>query len=103
MDFHPCRRLRHRRRISPVECRLARTLISTSKIFDDVVGLITSNYVEKVDIDKVMDGAMNGLTESLDPDSAFLTASEVKQAESSAPMPAGDVGLDLTRQYYTRA
>src|SRR6185436_327780 len=72
------------------------------KIFDDVVGLITSNYVEKVDIDKVMDGAMNGLTESLDPDSAFLTASEVKQAESSAPMPAGDVGLDLTRQYYLR-
>jgi carboxyl-terminal processing protease len=72
------------------------------KIFDDVVGLITSNYVEKVDIDKVMDGAMNGLTESLDPDSAFLTASEVKQAESSAPMPTGDVGLDLTRQYYLR-
>ena len=72
------------------------------KIFDDVVGLITSNYVEKVDIDKVMDGAMNGLTESLDPDSAFLTASEVKQAESSAPTPAGDVGLDLTRQYYLR-
>ena len=72
------------------------------KIFDDVVGLITSNYVEKVDIDKVMDGAMNGLTESLDPDSAFLTASEVKQAESSAPLPTADVGLDLTRQYYLR-
>ena len=72
------------------------------KIFDDVVGLITSNYVEKVDIDKVMDGAMNGLTESLDPDSAFLTASEVKQAESGAPLPIGDVGLDLTRQYYLR-
>ncbi len=41
------------------------------KIFDDVVGLITSAYVEKVDVDKVMDGAMNGLTDSLDPDSAF--------------------------------
>ena len=72
------------------------------KIFDDVVGLITSNYVEKVDIDKVMDGAMNGLTESLDPDSAFLTASEVKQADSTASLPTGDVGLDLTRQYYLR-
>jgi carboxyl-terminal processing protease len=72
------------------------------KIFDDVVGLITSNYVEKVDIDKVMDGAMNGLTDSLDPDSAFLTAPEVKQAESGVPLPTGDVGLDLTRQYYLR-
>jgi len=72
------------------------------KIFDDVVGLITSNYVEKVDIDKVMDGAMNGLTDSLDPDSAFLSPSEVKQAESVAPLPTADVGLDLTRQYYLR-
>jgi carboxyl-terminal processing protease len=72
------------------------------KIFDDVVGLITSNYVEKVDIDKVMDGAMNGLTDSLDPDSAFLSASEVKQAESNVPLPTADVGLDLTRQYYLR-
>lgn len=72
------------------------------KIFDDVVGLITSNYVEKVDIDKVMDGAMNGLTDSLDPDSAFLSADQVKQAESNAPLPVGDIGLDLTRQYYLR-
>ncbi|OFW19472.1 MAG: hypothetical protein A3H97_06825 [Acidobacteria bacterium RIFCSPLOWO2_02_FULL_65_29] len=72
------------------------------KIFDDVVGLITTNYVEKVDVDKVMDGAMHGLTDSLDPDSAFLSPAEVKQAESSAPLPAGDVGIDLTRQYYLR-
>ena len=43
------------------------------KIFDDVVELISSNYVEKVDVDKVMEGAMHGLADSLDPDSAFLT------------------------------
>jgi carboxyl-terminal processing protease len=72
------------------------------KIFDDVIGLITGNYVDKVDVDKVMDGAMNGLTASLDPDSAFLTAAEVKQAESGAALPSGDVGLDVTRQYYLR-
>lgn len=72
------------------------------KIFDDVVGLITSAYVEKVDVDKVMDGAMNGLTDSLDPDSAFLSPSEVKQVESGTALPAGDVGLELTRQYYLR-
>jgi carboxyl-terminal processing protease len=72
------------------------------KIFDDVVSLISSNYVEPVDIDKVMRGAMNGLVDSLDPDSAYLTPDEVKQAESSAALPAGDLGLDLTRQYYLR-
>jgi len=72
------------------------------KIFNDVVGLISSNYVEKVDIDKVMRGAMDGLADSLDPDSAFLTAEQVKQVESGVALPAGDVGLDLTRQYYLR-
>ncbi len=72
------------------------------KIFDDVLSLISSNYVEKVNVDKVMDGAMHGLAESLDPDSAYLSADQVKQVESNAPLPAGDVGIDLTRQFYLR-
>jgi len=72
------------------------------KIFDDVVNLISNNYVEKVDVDKVMAGAMHGLAESLDSDSAFLDANQVKQFESTAPLPAGDVGIDVTRQAYLR-
>src|SRR5437879_5999975 len=72
------------------------------KVFDDVVSLITSSYVEKVDVDKVMNGAMHGLADSLDPDSAYLSADEVKQVEAHAAPPAGDVGIDLTRQYYLR-
>jgi carboxyl-terminal processing protease len=72
------------------------------RIFDDVTQLITNNYVEPVNVDKVMTGAMRGLAESLDPDSAFLSPQEVKQAESGTPLPAGDLGLELTRQYYLR-
>jgi carboxyl-terminal processing protease len=49
-----------------------------------------------------MTGAMHGLAESLDPDSAFLTADLVKQIEANAPLPAGDLGIDLTRQYWLR-
>jgi carboxyl-terminal processing protease len=71
-------------------------------IFDDVVNLITNNYVESVNVDKVMRGAMHGLAEGLDPDSAYLTPTQVKDAEGSTPVPAGDVGLELTRQYYLR-
>jgi carboxyl-terminal processing protease len=72
------------------------------RIFDDVVNLISGNYVEKADIDKVMTGAMHGLADSLDPDSAFLSATQVKQLESNAPLPTGDIGIDMTRQYYLR-
>jgi carboxyl-terminal processing protease len=72
------------------------------KIFDDVVSMIANYYVEEADMDKVMLGAMHGLADSLDPDSAYLTPAEVKQVESGAPLPPGGVGLDLTRQYYLR-
>src|SRR5206468_6641586 len=72
------------------------------KIFDDVVGLITSSYVEEVNVDRVMHGAMRGLADGLDADSAYLTTDEVKQVENRTPLPAGGVGLELTRQYYLR-
>jgi carboxyl-terminal processing protease len=72
------------------------------KIFDDVVGLIASNYVEEANLDTVMRGAMHGLVDGLDPDSAYLTPDEVKQVEAGAPLAAAGVGLELTRQYYLR-
>src|SRR6185369_5229028 len=72
------------------------------KIFDDVVSMISNSYVEEADMDKVMRGAMQGLAEGLDPDSAYLTADQVKQVESGAALAPGGVGLDLTRQYYLR-
>jgi carboxyl-terminal processing protease len=72
------------------------------KIFGDVVELISSNYVEEANIDRVMRGAMKGLADGLDPDSAYLTPDEVKQVEAGAPLPPGDVGIELTRQYYLR-
>ncbi|PYR42250.1 MAG: hypothetical protein DMF93_06275, partial [Acidobacteria bacterium] len=72
------------------------------RIFDDVVGMIANYYVEEADMDKVMLGAMHGLADSLDPDSAYLTPAEVKQVESGTPLPPAGVGLELTRQYYLR-
>jgi carboxyl-terminal processing protease len=72
------------------------------KIFGDVVDMISSSYVEEVNMDKVMTGAMKGLADNLDPDSAYLNAAEVKQVESGAALPPAGVGLDLTRQYYLR-
>ena len=71
-------------------------------VFNDVVRLISDRYVEKTDMDKVMSGAMRGLSDGLDPDSAYLTADLVKQVEANNPAPAGDLGIDLTRQYWLR-
>lgn len=72
------------------------------RVFDDVFGLTTNSYVEPVDADRLMHGAMHGLAEALDADSAFLTRDETKLAGTGAAMAAGDVGIELTRQYYLR-
>ena len=69
------------------------------KVYEEVVQLISNQYVEKVDGNKVMLGALTGLADSLDPDSAFLTSDQVKQIEAGAAAPAGDVGLDLCLLY----
>jgi carboxyl-terminal processing protease len=70
------------------------------RIFEDVASLIGSNYVEDVDLENVMQGALRGLAESLDSDSAFLSVDDVRWIESGAPLPEGELGIDVTSQYY---
>lgn len=72
------------------------------RVFQDVVSLVMSNYVEEVEVGRAMEGALRGLAEGLDPDSAYLTAEQAKLVQSGAPLPDGDVGIELTRQFYLR-
>jgi len=79
-------------------------------VFLDVLNHIRVAYVEPVDTDKVMDGAMRGLIDSLDSSSAYLSPAEVKAidaasgdaARNGAPLDAGDTGLVITRQTLLR-
>lgn len=71
-------------------------------VFRDVLRLVIGAYVEDVDIDKVMDGAMRGMTDGLDASSAFLLPDEVRAIESNAPAPAGDVGLVVIHGFWLR-
>ena len=72
------------------------------RVFEDVVQLVLSNYVEDVKVDKAMEGALRGLADGLDPDSAYLDAKEVRSVAGNEALPDGDVGIELTRQYYLR-
>lgn len=72
------------------------------RVFQDVIGLVTEHYVEPVKLDRVMDGAMRGLAEGLDPDSAYLNADQVRQVQAGTPLPEGELGVELTRQFYLR-
>ena len=76
--------------------------IRNLRVFDEVISLVMSNYVEEVKVDKAMEGALRGLAEGLDPDSAYLTAAQVKDIEQKKALPEGETGIELTRQFYLR-
>ena len=52
------------------------------RIFDEVVAKIVSDYVEKPDLQKVRVGALRGLTDGLDPYSAYLLPQQVKDYQA---------------------
>src|SRR5215475_5734945 len=72
------------------------------RVFEDVVSLVLNNYVEEVDVKKAMRGAMNGLADNLDADSAYLPASVATAYESNSPAGPAELGMELSRQYYLR-
>jgi carboxyl-terminal processing protease len=72
------------------------------RVFEDVVSLVINNYVEPVDVREAMKGAMRGLADNLDPESAFLSPDLVRTREANDPGGPAEVGLDVTRQYYLR-
>ena len=74
------------------------------RVFEDVVSLISNNYVEPVEAERVMEGALWGLAEGLDPDSSYLTEEEAQLYSDAAAGSDGDVGIGvtLTRRYYVQ-
>ena len=72
------------------------------RVFDDVLQHVIATYVEEVKVDRVMEGAMKGLADGLDPDSAYLNPKQMAEVEGGSATPEGDVGLELTRQFYLR-
>lgn len=73
------------------------------RVFEDVISLVLNNYVEEVNVTDAMKGAMKGLADGLDPESAYLTPELTTAYESGASaLGAAEVGVDVTRQYYLR-
>ena len=70
------------------------------RVFEDVVSLVTDNYVEPIEPGRIMQGALWGLAEGLDPGSSYLTPDEISQYEADDASDEVGVGLVLTRQYY---
>ena len=68
-------------------------------MFNGALMLIRDQYLEPVDPAFLMDGAVRGIFEALDADSAYLSAGELARYRSRGTLTAG-VGVGLQKRYY---
>lgn len=65
------------------------------KIFTEVMSLVKKNYVEEVDNDALVDGAIKGMLTSLDPHSSYLTPDMYREMQIDTKGEFGGLGIQI--------
>jgi len=73
-----------------------RNIYKNLKTFSEVLDMVEKNYVEPVDNDKLIQGAINGMIKSLDPHSSFMTSDMYKELEVETRGSFGGLGIEIT-------
>jgi carboxyl-terminal processing protease len=68
-------------------------------VFGEVMNYVLTAYVDPVNVDRVMTGARVGLTDALDPESAYLDPEEWKAHEAPVKESEADIGVVLSRRF----
>lgn len=73
-----------------------RDLYKDLETFANVLTLIQQYYVDEVDSNKVITGAINGMLGSLDPHSAYMTAEDFKALEEETTGSFTGIGIEIS-------
>ncbi|NNF84486.1 MAG: S41 family peptidase [Deltaproteobacteria bacterium] len=65
------------------------------KIFGDVLSAVQVSYVEEPEMDKIVEGAIKGMLQTLDPHSSYLTPEMLKQVEVETKGVFGGLGIEI--------
>lgn len=65
------------------------------KTFTEVLDLVQKNYVEPIDNDKLLQGAINGMIKTLDPHSSFMTPEMYKDLEVETRGSFTGIGIEI--------
>lgn len=68
------------------------------ELFNKVLYLIESQYYRKVDTNKLVEGAIKGMMDTLDPHSAFLSKEFYKKMKDSTDGEFGGLGIEVTQK-----
>jgi len=68
------------------------------ELFNKVLYLIESQYYRKVDTNKLIEGALKGMMDTLDPHSAFLNKEFFKKMQDDTDGEFGGLGIEVTQK-----
>jgi carboxyl-terminal processing protease len=66
------------------------------EIFANVLSILQENYLEEIDADTTIEGAISGMLLSLDPHSSYLTADDFNELQEETRGNFSGVGIELT-------
>ncbi|MBN2809722.1 MAG: S41 family peptidase [Deltaproteobacteria bacterium] len=66
------------------------------KLFTDTLSLVQKNYVEEVDIKKLVYGSIKGMLSDLDPHSSFMPPEMFKEMQVETTGSFGGLGIEIT-------
>ena len=69
---------------------------SQLEIFSNVLSILQENYVEEIDTQKAIDGAIQGLLLTLDPHSSYLKPEELKDLQVETSGSFSGIGIEIT-------
>jgi carboxyl-terminal processing protease len=80
---------------SPVSAKTQNTY-KNLETFSNVLSLIQKNYVEEVDTEEVIQGAIKGMLVTLDPHSSFMKPDDFKELQIETKGSFSGIGIEIT-------
>ena len=80
----------------PLPDEVERTPLDTLRLFAEAYNRIKLNYVEQVDDSELVEAAIRGMLESLDPHSAFLVKEDYDELQESTQGEFGGLGIEIS-------
>tara|TARA_B100001123_G_C15279113_1_gene1013325 strand:- start:594 stop:1724 length:1131 start_codon:yes stop_codon:yes gene_type:complete len=75
-----------------------KTIYEKIDLFSEVLDKVDDEYVEEIDQSEVMDAAINGVLQSLDPYSAYMTPEMYKEMQTETSGEFGGLGIEVSME-----
>jgi carboxyl-terminal processing protease len=73
-----------------------KTVYENLQVFSDVLDIVKENYVQEVENEELVEGAISGMLKTLDPHSSYLNPDAYKELQVETKGSFGGIGIEIT-------